>query len=72
MPDLIYLQHEVRPYPGCSKCKGHNYPYYRGTDKKYYCEDCAEGLVKDRVAQFGRHKNIKYCPRCKGTGRIDL
>lgn len=78
MPELIYLQHEVREYPGCSKrgqegwCKGiYKYPYYRGSDRKYYCEDCARKLVHEHLGKFGSIKDDRYCPRCKGTGRVN-
>lgn len=68
---MIYLQHEVRGgYPGCSKCKKVDYPYYLGSDKKYYCEACAEALAKEGLGKFGRISDIQYCPTCKGTGRI--
>jgi DnaJ-class molecular chaperone len=67
--EKVYLQHEIRPYPGCSKCHKTHYPYYLGSDKKYYCEDCANKLVKNKTARFGRHPIQEYCPRCKGTGR---
>ena len=50
---MIYLQHEVRGYSGCSKCKKTQYPYYRGSDKQFYCEDCAIGLVKDGLGKYG-------------------
>jgi DnaJ-class molecular chaperone len=69
--DKISLQHEVRSgYPGCSKCHKKHYPYYLGSDKKYYCEDCAAELVKLKVAQFGRLPKQNYCPCCGGSGRI--
>ena len=69
---FVILQHEVRGgYGGCSVCKHSYYPYYLGDDKKFYCEDCAKVLVKQKQARFGAHdpKSFEYCRRCKGTGR---
>jgi hypothetical protein len=50
------MQHEgAADYHGCSKCKKSIYPYYWGSNRKFYCEDCVKELVKEKKAEYGRH-----------------
>jgi hypothetical protein len=56
MPKIITMQHEVSGgYGGCSKCGHSYYPYYWGSNRRFYCEDCVKELVKAKKARYGRH-----------------
>jgi len=67
---MIILQHEISNNRPCTVCKKIGWPFYRGSDRKTYCEDCAAQLAKGVGYRFGRigSQHIEYCRRCKGTG----
>lgn len=68
---MIILQHEIIFNRNCTVCGELKWPFYRGSDRKTYCEDCSAVLAKSVGFKFGRigSKDTEVCRRCKGTGR---